>query len=98
MMERYSNSSPNRIAYWIKENIHMVWDAVNKLQVLKLEGFCLRISFYEGSYPIVMQWHTLSSKETENGNDFISEDLWYINKRFSSIYQFATWVDTHLCD
>ena len=76
----------------------MVWDAVKKLQTISNQSMVLRITFYEGSYPIVMQWSKLSSPElrigTENERDtFVSEDMWLIDSDFSSINAFADWVN-----
>lgn len=93
-----SANNPERIRYWIKNNIHMVWDAVKKLQTISNQSMVLRITFYEGSYPIVMQWSKLSSPElrigTENERDtFVSEDMWLIDSDFSSINAFADWVN-----
>jgi len=90
--------NPERIRNWITNNIHMVWDAVYKLQTSKIaHSTCLRISFYKDSFPIVMQWHKISASELNIGKEderdtFVSEDLWYVGADFSSISSFADWV------
>lgn len=92
-MNKYSSENPERIRWWILENVHLIWDAVKKLQSPELQGFCLRITFYKGSWPIVCQWHILSAKEINQTSDtFISEELWYIDGDFSNIGAFADWV------
>lgn len=97
-MNQFSNQNSERIRYWIKNNIHMVWDAVRKLQEIPNQSMILRITFYKESYPIVMQWAKLSSPELGIGTDnertnFISEDMWLISGEFSSINAFADWVN-----
>jgi len=92
-MNQFDAKNPERIRYWILENVHMVWDAVKKLHDPTLKGFCLRITFYKDSWPIVCQWHILSAKEIrQTSSTFVSEDLWYIDGNFSSINAFADWV------
>lgn len=92
-MNKFSNENPERIRYWILENVHLVWDAVKKLQSPELKGYVIRVTFYKGSWPIVCQWHTLSAKEITISNDtFVSEELWYIDGNFSTINAFADWV------
>lgn len=90
---KFSASNPERIRYWILGNIHMVWEAVKKLQQPELKGNLLRVTFYKGSWPIVCHWHILSAKEINQISDtFISEELWYIDGGFSTINAFADWV------
>ncbi len=72
---QFSNEHPERIRYWIKENIHMVWDAVQKLQKISNQTMVLRITFYVGSYPIVMQWYKLPSPELKERDCYVSENL-----------------------
>jgi hypothetical protein len=55
MNHKYDASNPERIRYWIMENIHMVWDQVARLQKIQDKGFVLRVVFYEGSWSIVCQ-------------------------------------------
>lgn len=90
-MNTFSNQNPERIKYWIKNNIHMVWDAVKKLQQPELKGFILRITFPKDSFPIVMQWKT-ESKELKRADSILKEDTWDIVPEFSSINAFSDWV------
>lgn len=97
-MNQFSNTNPERIRHWIKNNIHMVWDAVKKLQTIPNQSMVLRVTFYLDSYPIVMQWSKLSSPELGIGTDkerdtYVSEDMWLIDSDFSSINAFADWVN-----
>ena len=90
-----SASNPQRIRHWIKNNIHMVWDAVKKLQTIPNQSMVLRITFHLESYPIVMQWSKLSSPELRIGtaderDTFVSEDMWLIDSNFSSINAFRS--------
>ena len=85
-MDKLSAHNKERIRNWISENIHMVWDQVAKLQQPALKGFVLRVSFYQSSFPIVMQWK-------QSTDEFlIQEDVWYIDPDFSSINSFSDWV------
>lgn len=99
-MNQFSNTNKDRIKFWIKNNIHMVWLAVRELQEVPNQNICLRITFYLDSYPIVMQCTKLSSPEleigTENEKDcYVSEDMWLISKNFSSIHAFRDWVNNN---
>lgn len=55
-MNKFSNENPERIRYWILNNIHLVWLSIQNLQKIKPDEYVLRITFYDGSYPIVMQF------------------------------------------
>lgn len=92
-MNQYSNENPERIRYWIKNNIHMVWDAVKKLQTIPNNPMVLKITFHIGSYPIVMQYDKSLLKELEQRDTFVSQEMWLIDSNFSSINAFADWVD-----
>lgn len=97
-MHQFSNTNPERIRYWIKNNIHMVWLSVKALQEVPNQAMCLRITFHLDSYPIVMQWSKRASPElgigTEKEQDcYVSKDIWLISQNFSSINAFADWVN-----
>ena len=91
---QFSAQNPDRIKYWIKNNIHMVWDAVVKLQTIPNRDMVLKVAFYLGSYPIVEQYSKkFCSAEIQNKDTYVSEDMWLIDSKFSSINAFADWVN-----
>ena len=93
-MDKYNANNPERIRYWIQENIHMVWSQVQRIQEIPQGGFVLRISFWENSLPTARQWHLLSSPELEDEKDcYVSKEIWYISPNFSSIHAFKDWVN-----
>ena len=97
-MEKYNTNNPERIRYWVQENIHMVWREIETLQQIRQGGFILRISFWENSWPIVSQWRLRSSPElgigTEKERDYyVSKEVWYISPNFFSIHDFKDWVN-----
>lgn len=49
------NNSRMRIKHWIKANIHMIWRELGHVQGIGGENIGVKITFYEGSYPIVLQ-------------------------------------------
>lgn len=91
-MNQFSDINPERMRFWIKNNIHMVWDTVKKLQTIN-EPMVLRITFYLNSYPIVMQYPKALSIELKDNDCYVSEDMWLIDANFSSINAFADWVN-----
>lgn len=92
-MYQFSNGNKYRIRYWIKENIHLIWDAILRIQNIKNKDMVLRITFYEGSWPIVMQYGKSLSVELIESDCYVSEELWLIDSDFSSISAFADWVN-----
>lgn len=89
---QYSGENPERIRYWIRNNIHMVWDQVEKLKQPELKGFVLKITFYPDSFPIVAQW-SMNNSEFKNYGTYTSENMWTIEPSFFSINEFADWVN-----
>lgn len=91
-------TDPQRIKSWVKENIHMIWLYLMATQEIDRRPMALRITFYPNSYPIVMQWAKLSAPQlgvrTENQtDDYISEEMWLISSKFTSINEFKDWVN-----
>ena len=103
-MNQFSNINPERIRYWILNNIHMVWGEIKRLQEIeeivssRPSKNILRITFYLDSYPIVMQWSRTQSifelkiGTTEEKDCYISSEMWLVDSNFSSIHTFADWV------
>lgn len=92
-MDKFNANNPKRIHYWILDNIHMVWDQLEKLKKPIFEDrLCLRIEFGKGSYPIVMQWSKTLKEESNRKKHYTTEDVWYVMPTFSSIRSFADWV------
>lgn len=98
-MNQFSNTHPQRIKFWIKNNIHMVWLAIKACQEISNQPMCTRITFYLDSYPVVMQMLKRSSPQLGIGTEkeiknYISQDMWLISQNFNSINAFADWVDS----
>ena len=92
-MNVFDANTPYRIKYWITENIHMVQDQVEKLKDPIFEDkLCIKITFYKGSYPIVMQWSKRLKAESNENKHHTTENVWYVMPTFSNINNFADWV------
>lgn len=76
------STAPYRIKMFINESIHMIWR-----ELKNLERGALQITFYEGSFPIVMQ--TLAQAD----NTYVSPSMWRINHgTFKNILEFRDFV------
>lgn len=84
----FSATSPERMKFFIRNNIHMIWRELEHLPT-----GALQITFYKGSFPIVMQ--TLPQVTDR----YVSENLWIFNKNaFKNILEFRDFVDAQKFD
>lgn len=84
----FSATSPDRLKFFILNNIHMIWRELERL-----ETGALQISFYEGFFPIAMQ------TVPQFMDRYVSPSMWRINKdTFKSILEFRDFVHAQKFD